>query len=609
MEDEDDSNGAYAYMRDDLHNADPANLEKGGTLADADSSSGSPVHFHDHHPNAGLQYYEDRWKRVRVHYSDEYLHLFRSTYEASDDETENDRLTDSQIGSIQWQRHEKSELFKGLARHGKRELLRVALDIGTKSELEVSDFVDKIKQAETDRQMFKAQTKNVAFADIPAAIEIGQECERVLDLASEALTAFQERYDLSVASKSRQLWLVDKDVAIRLDEQHDKSEQHEVESAVEDIPHETVIPEDIGLKSLALFHLGVMLKLGEEVFTNQPKASNDNHKRSLSEDKQPATIMVDTVVELYDIVKNLTRRLVQTVLFIAKSRLRSTSRDSYQPSFKVSRADVEAALDVLSMPADSWDYWKSLPRRAGFKVVDDRHQKGKTRKRILSDDEVEEYLSVRGRSRTSSVSTSVTNESEKQSVRSSSDMSPDESIEEHVDPDDYNQVSNSEQEITDIEEMQDSVTDEESLGSIQDRSSSLYAPVRYKTTRERLQELDRRDDVYLENLDQLSRQQAEAEILQLLRKENEPVEEQLELNEIGARPMIPRKTYEDLNPWSCAFEAQWERDGEAISPSTFDEQSRSSKRRKVEQEAPRTELIQNPAWTELMQRRRETSSD
>lgn len=108
--------------------------------------------------------------------------------------------------------------------------------------------------------------------------------------------------------------------------------------------------------------------------------------------EEPPSIRHTALSDIHTLVVSLTRRLVQTALFMAMSRLRSMDDKIFRPQSLVRPCDVVAAIDCLGAPRKA-RYWVTLPRRLGLKVYRKAEKiRVKTEKNVMPYDEVEEYL-------------------------------------------------------------------------------------------------------------------------------------------------------------------------------------------------------------------------
>lgn len=115
----------------------------------------------------------------------------------------------NQVGTSQWSSTEQAALFAALERLGRHDSAAISRAIGTKSEPEVRDFLLLLQDAASKHGHVK-----LTLRDIPAAIEIGQDCEQRLDEAGDALAWYQERFE---ATQEQQrygdYWLITPQIA------------------------------------------------------------------------------------------------------------------------------------------------------------------------------------------------------------------------------------------------------------------------------------------------------------------------------------------------------------------------------------------------------------
>ncbi|CAO2653491.1 Nn.00g029020.m01.CDS01 [Neocucurbitaria sp. VM-36] len=98
----------------------------------------------------------------------------------------------TQIGSSIWSCKEQTTLFAALERLGRDDIPGIASAIGTKSIPETHEVLLLLQDAATRQGDAK-----VTLRDIPAAIEVGNECSEQLDIAGEALAWYQETFEAS----------------------------------------------------------------------------------------------------------------------------------------------------------------------------------------------------------------------------------------------------------------------------------------------------------------------------------------------------------------------------------------------------------------------------
>ncbi|KIV80260.1 hypothetical protein PV11_07772 [Exophiala sideris] len=517
--------------------------------------------------------HERKWSRLREQYSDQYLDLFKNTFEVEDQEYSVDDFDSFQLGAVIWGPAEKLRFFDAISRRGQHDLRAISKAVESKSEIEVKAYIDYLREQQTDRQLFEAQTKNVSHAEIPAAFEIGRDCEVVLDQAAEALAAFQEQFDFAVGQRMNPLWLIDAAKASELDQSTD---EQGVASNTAEKATETEITSSV--EACQFFRLSTFLTLSERFFMNQ-SASKANTRHQHVEDDQVPAMTMEVVLDYYNLVTSFTRRLVQTCIFLAKSRLRSLGSNHYKHGGLVKHEDVSAALAVLGVKSSSADYWVKLARRNGLSVVDGGHTKGSSTKAAMPYDEVEERLSNprRGRSRSmesqvSSADSLAAEDSEDDDEDSYSDDEAHEEVEEQ----------SSEGSRSDEEDSTGSDTDSRDryeLDPPTEKRSSI--PL---SRQQKIELLDQEQDDYMERLDREAGRQEEARLLQFLGLpvEKESKEEELEL---GHRPKVLRRSVEECMGWSGVYQAEWELEGGIVPAEAFAEVGSRRKRRKLSHES------------------------
>jgi RNA polymerase I-specific transcription initiation factor RRN5 len=120
----------------------------------------------------------------------------------------------TQIGASTWSAQEQATLFAALERLGRDDLPGIAGAIGTKSIPETQEFLLLLHDAAT-----KQGDAKVTLRDIPAAVEVGAECDEQLDLAGEALAWFQETFEANEEKeKFGDYWLITPEIAGKIED-------------------------------------------------------------------------------------------------------------------------------------------------------------------------------------------------------------------------------------------------------------------------------------------------------------------------------------------------------------------------------------------------------
>ncbi|KAK5944510.1 hypothetical protein PMZ80_003792 [Knufia obscura] len=574
----------------DIEKAEDSDVNKNASLADettgflnaGDNSSDDDQS--EEIPYAELStakdYHKIRWKQLSKNYNDQYLELFRQSQQIVDVD---EPLLTSQIGSVVWTTDEKQRFFDALARKGHRNVPAIAAAIKSKSQVEVMQLLLKLKDADIDRQRFSRYAKNVTHAEIDAAIEVDEDLDTLLEDAADALAAFQNYYDLSAAkNKGDGIWLVDNTTAAYIE---DKC------TTAEDIDSEG----DLEIKftlwkgrndALGMFHLNTMLELSRDVFMNTSNHSDLDHWTEVAEDDEQPSMTVDAVQTYYHLIKSLVQRVVQSAVFLAESRIRSTTTPAYAPARVLKDTDIVAALKVLNMPVDSFEHWAKFPRRSDVRVVLGGHTKGVSNSEALSLPQVEKALSVRaskGRRRSLSSMTSMS--SQEEDAEDEQSMGDSEVAENRGQLQSANRRGRWSSRDVRHDSLSDSLSDEASdtssfVGS--DHSSANAAsstdshdngpieveqndiPISRKRRRVMLEEAQ---DEFLEKLDHSTGVKDASRLRQVLGLPDVK-EEQEEVR--GKRPKTLRKTVEELQDWSeISFRGSWER--KRLVSKTFDD--------------------------------------
>ena len=255
-----------------------------------------------------------------------------------------------------WSSQERELLFRGIARHGQDNLPAIAALIGTKSEPEVHVYIQSLKAASKKQHMYGKRQSLVGLGDIPAAVEISDECCVSLELAADSLAILQQRHEEhSEKQRHKDLWKLDQDKARWVEQRlcetkEGRSEIHKKLPAAE------------------LLNLEEMLKLSRNFFMNA--ADLDMNWRSYCTRGENPAILYTAFSDFHDIALSIISRLIQTALFFAMSRLRAAKSSYYTLQRAVKQCDVLAALKVLGMKESASDGWVQIARRCKLEVHD-----------------------------------------------------------------------------------------------------------------------------------------------------------------------------------------------------------------------------------------------
>jgi RNA polymerase I-specific transcription initiation factor RRN5 len=517
---------------------------------------------------------DQRWKRLRKYYSDQYVDLFKETFshESLGDGVPHVHLPSTQLGAVIWTSDEKLKLFKATSRKGRLDIPSIAEAVASKSQLEVQDYLSFLRQEEDETYLFARHQKGISHADIPAAVEINEECESALEKAADALAAYQDQYDNAANSVMNDVSLViDREMAMNFDAKVDDEDQ------TSDI-------EETFSASARLFRLVKFIELSERIFMNPGSANLNTNWRHIATEAESPALTYSAVTEFHELVLSLTRRLMQTALFLAQSRLRCSRVQGYATQSVVKRQDVTAALDVLGVSGDLWSYWVKVARRNKLNVIADLHTKGGTVKDSLPYESVEAALAIRT-ARDYRKSRSVTTDA---SSVECSENEPDIGLPSVEDEQRQagGQSANSSPPAS--REDEDNLVSESVSSSTEDESSSAdeFVGLSFHTTtlKQKRQQvlLDLEQDQYLEQIDKSASRREEARLWQILGREQDmEIKAENEDGDVRPRPKILRKAKDDLRDWAGTYEAEWEHFGELVPVESFPETEYRRKRRRL----------------------------
>jgi RNA polymerase I-specific transcription initiation factor RRN5 len=327
---------------------------------------------------------EERWECLKGHYNDQYLNLLNESSAHAINDVEDD-LGSTQIGLTNWSSVEKEQFFLALSRRSKADVRGIATSIGSKSELEVYEYIRLLEEENRDRHLYAGQVNNISQAEIPAAAELSIECEALVEKAADALAVYQDKFDYAIGEQiHHDRWIIDYVQAEAYDNWVDNADDISSDDSPSNRPP---------IPAAGLFRLSSWLSLTERVFMNSdPARSENNWVTHAARDEVPA-ITQAAISDLYELAVFRLRKVMQTSIFCAESRIRNTSDRGFTVKALVREQDVTAAISTLELQKDSSQYWPSLARRNQLRVVDDHGRKGRGRRALLNYDEVESILS------------------------------------------------------------------------------------------------------------------------------------------------------------------------------------------------------------------------
>ena len=495
-----------------------------------------------------------RVNRLKPFYSDKYRVLFNSTVGdiASRGFSEVVPLPPNQVGVTIWSSEEKATFFLVLARRGRHDIKGIAADIGSKSESEVYTYLELLQNATAEQNAHVHRKQLLRIDDMEPALEVSQQCCAALDLAAEAISVLQHKgEERTERQEHASLSLLTPTVAQWANRSLHAGEEGEQE-VLQTLPAAT------------LLNLRSFLTLSKRVFMNS--SVTENNWRTYAERRQSPSITYTAFSDTHTLAISLTRKLIQSSLFFAMSRIRAMGTSgSYSPKQHVKARDVTTALNVLGMEANGRKTWIGTARKCRLRVYENvRHQKAQGKR--YSYDEVEvilskENLGSRGRYRSRSagnedVSQPPTDKSNAPSAEdvpeASSSSSPDHSL-----------------------------TDKSGYSLSDDSASSKDLPSSSSSTQGSTQQrLEHAEDAYLEASDQKASKEEEKRLWEIL-GEDPSTKMDIEPTDL---PSVPRRANrEKLVDWTTwiDYSAEWENFETPVAASSFTENRRLGRRHEV----------------------------
>ncbi|KAJ5908241.1 hypothetical protein N7495_000923 [Penicillium taxi] len=378
-------------------------LRKSLSRAQSDSIPASEVNENDPDTGNRFEQLDARLQNLPTQSLDAYSQLLAETEKDfasnSVNETEEPYLV-TQNGAVVWTPTEKGTLFNVLDRKGKNGVRELAAAIGTKSELEVSDYLKLLHRGLVGQHVLERHIRTIVMGDIPAATELSEECCTQLDEYA-AVLSMKEEYHTERASRFKYAnnhlltlqqaqKLIPKEKLIEV-EVENPDEIAEPESKKVWVAE--AIPPQRGSIHLAanILNTPMWVELSERLFMNFGGAKEESNWVNVapSKDDTPA-LTGDTLMDFYALTMTITRRLVQSTIFFAMSRLRGVGRERINA---IRRRDVRAAIDVLNMKHDRSGFMLDVVRRNGLTITNNHANDPKGAKtKIINFDEAEEIL-------------------------------------------------------------------------------------------------------------------------------------------------------------------------------------------------------------------------
>lgn len=351
-------------LRPDLEGKDDAWEEASDSPANSDGDDdshssensparGSPAHASPLKRPAGDEALPRPFKRQRGMLNMDYLDLLNQEIEDAAQRVcldDDDNLPSSHLGLTSWSGLEKRLFFEAVARMGRDNLEGIATRIGSKSVVEIKQYLVLLEQEKQVRSLSDSRTV-LEMASYPAAVELSQSCCRALEETADTISVKQERREQQREEKKwGDVWDLTPDIASRLEK------------------GDAQLLEGIKFPSAAFFDVPQWLRLSQEIFMNSSIPSEN----CAYLDEAPPSIWATTLEDFYSLVVSFTRRLIQTTIFASMSRIRDAQ--NYRAGAMrnvIRRKDVQAAAKLLNLSPNSNEFWVRSARRLRLNVYDD----------------------------------------------------------------------------------------------------------------------------------------------------------------------------------------------------------------------------------------------
>ncbi|KAI4162493.1 MAG: hypothetical protein LQ342_003908 [Letrouitia transgressa] len=270
--------------------------------------------------------------------------------------TSDDKLSlqPSQVGATVWSGAEKDSFFRALARRGRHDLSAIALEICTKNEFEIHEYLQLLQGTLAKIHLFSRRLETLNIHDVPAAFEISEKCCVQMEKSGDALALLQQATETELEKKKYpESWLLTPKIARTIE-----SRLREGEEGEREIYKAT--------PSARVLDLKAFLHLSSTIFMNSQIP--ESNWRYYAESKEKPSILHTAFQDIHNLTISLTKKIISSSLFVAMSRIRATKSSTHKPRNFVRRQDVLAALKILNINRRVKPSWAQIAKRCGVHV-------------------------------------------------------------------------------------------------------------------------------------------------------------------------------------------------------------------------------------------------
>lgn len=520
------------------------------------------------------QLYQD----IRPHSLEAYVKLLTEVekdYDPTNVKDEDELLNVTRDGAVVWTATEKEILYNVLDRKGFNGIKDIAIAIGTKSELEVLEHL-RVVQKTIRHHLGQRRLKFITTVQIPAAAEVSEDyCAEERKYAKYLAL----RDEITYAHNSKLLYA-------------DYSVIRESEAqALSNADINTPLRGDLN-RAVGLFNTPNWISLSKDILMNFGGEMEENHWTKIAETEEDTpSIAAGAIMDFSALAISLTRRLIQSSIFMAESRLRTTDRSSELPR-DVKYADVKNALEVMGMKRKRPSF-VDIVRRNRIAIGAFAPQRLKA-SQTVSYKQAEEILSYGDKKFYKAAHAleqgTVSNKD--------TDIRTDEDEHDHMDEDEDDAEDELEE---DIEEDRDSDGENGTNRPATSHNPELPHP----ETTEDHQLAEDEEEEQADNIDQERSRQEELRLWQMFEKPpppsllvpiipliSQPKEEtDDEKDDLAFHGIYERRTQEDLVNWRdrTLYHSEWEQYGSGLEELVDELAENTRKRRRVEAGDPAEE--------------------
>lgn len=257
-------------------------------------------------------------------------------------------LQEGHIGGTVWRIAGKEMFFAALTRHG-RNFGAISKAVN-KSVLEVSRYNDVLEEELKAAKLFGISIEEFA---IDSAIETSTENETICEAAADAILRQQHLDDVAREHEiSGEVYLLEDDQG---NEDHDDDQvDAEKQATTAQMIESDLIDQDS------------LLRLSKYLFLNSsdPDLHWASHISQSAIQQDGPAIFRSAYNDLTDLVKGVARRIITAAYHQTLSHTRISRADQTISDIPtITEDDMLAAINILDLPRDSWNYWASLPKR------------------------------------------------------------------------------------------------------------------------------------------------------------------------------------------------------------------------------------------------------